>query len=252
MFDLSGKVALITGSRRGMGAAHAIMLAEQGATVIVTDITATACSSVVNKIKKAGGKAICYKLDVSNAKEVNSVISSIVKKFGRLDILVNNAGIYQSKPALKITEKDWERTININLKGQFLCAQRAAKEMMKDKWGRIINISSVASGQVGVGIAGGAHYTASKGGVIGLTETLAIEFARYSIQVNAVKPGFILTPMTEKMPEKVLNAKIKEIPMQRMGKAEEVANVVYFYASNLSNYVTGTVISVDGGERTQS
>ncbi|NCS99755.1 SDR family oxidoreductase [Candidatus Parcubacteria bacterium] len=249
MFELTGKIALVTGARRGMGAAHAIALASQGATVIVTDINAKSCSSVVSQIKKSGGTADCYKLDVSNAKEVNSVISSIVKKYGRLDILVNNAGIYQTKPALEISEKDWNQTININLKGQFLCAQRAAKEMMKNNWGRIINISSVASGQVGVGIAGGAHYTASKGGVIGLTETLAIEFAPLGINVNSVAPGAIDTPMVQaaKMPKDAMAGMLAGVPLRRIGRPEEVAAAVVFLASDEASYITGTTLYVDGG-----
>lgn len=249
MFDLTGKIALVTGARRGMGAAHAVALANQGATVIVTDINAKSCSPVVKQIQKAGGVSDCYTLDVSNAKEVNSVISSIVKKYGRLDILVNNAGVYFPKPALELTEKDWDKTININLKGQFLCAQRAAKEMMKNNWGRIINISSVASGQVGVGIAGGAHYTASKGGVIGLSETLAIEFAPYGINVNVVAPGAIDTPMVQasQMPKEVLAGLLAGVPLKRIGKPEEVASAVVFLASDEASYITGATLHVDGG-----
>ena len=174
MFELKNKVALVTGGRRGMGRTHALALAGQGAKVIVTDIDAKECLPVVEEIKSKGGDAACFKMDVSNAEEVNQVFDEAIKQFGRLDILVNNAGIYFSKPASELTEADWDKMIDINLKGQFLCAQRAAKEMTKNKWGRIINIASVASGQVGVGIAGGAHYTASKGGIIGMSETLAV------------------------------------------------------------------------------
>src|SRR3989338_7527783 len=170
MFDLTGKVAIITGARRGMGRAHALALASQGAQVVITDIDARECQIVVDEIKSHGHKkdALCFKMDVSNKAEVESVFDEVVKKFGRLDILVNNAGIFSPKPALEITEDEWEKTIHINLKGQFLCAQRAAKEMAKNKWGRIINISSIASGGTGIGFAGAAHYAASKGGIIGM------------------------------------------------------------------------------------
>src|SRR3989344_1861132 len=167
MFDLHGKVALVTGARRGMGKAHALALAKQGAKVAVTDIDLQECMPVVEDIRAQGGEAACFKMDVSNKQEVDEVFQKSVEQFGRLDILVNNAGIYFPKPALELTEEEWDKMLDINLKGQFLCAQAAAKEMEKNKWGRIINIASVASGQVGVGIAGGAHYTASKGGIIG-------------------------------------------------------------------------------------
>ena len=155
MFDLKGKVALVTGAGRGMGKSHAILLAKQGAIVVITDVRTKECQSVVKEIKSNNGTAVCFKMDVSNAKDVTKVFDAVIKKFGRLDILVNNAGIYFSKPALELSEKDWDLIMSINLKGQFLCAQRAAKEMAKNKWGRIINIASVASGQVGVGIFGG-------------------------------------------------------------------------------------------------
>lgn len=250
MFDLTGKVALITGSRRGMGKTHAEALAKQGAKVVITDIDAGECEPVVAGIKEAGGEAVCYKLNVTDAAEVDSVIADVVRVFGRLDILVNNAGIYAPKPALELTEAEWDKTIAINLKGEFLCAQRAAKEMAKQKWGRIINIASIASGQVGVGIAGGAHYTASKGGIIGMSETLAVEWAPLGINVNVIAPGAIDTPMTsagnmsKEMLEAFLTAKI---PMKRIGRPEEVSAMVVFLASDEASYVTGATFYVDGG-----
>src|SRR3989344_4958684 len=152
MFDLAGKVALVTGARRGMGRTHAIALAGQGAKVIVTDIDLAECQKVVDEIKSAGGEAAAFKMDVSDKADVDWVFDETIKTFGRLDILVNNAGIFSPKPALELTEGEWEKTIHINLKGEFLCAQRAAREMAKNKWGRIINISSIASGQTGIGI----------------------------------------------------------------------------------------------------
>ena len=249
MFDLTNKVSLVTGARRGMGRAHALALAKQGAKVVVTDIDAKECAPVVEEIKAKGGEAVCYKMNVADAKEVNSVFDEAVKQYGRLDILVNNAGIYVSKPALEITEEDWDKMLDINLKGQFLCAQRAAKEMAKNKWGRIINISSIASGQVGVGIAGGAHYTASKGGVLGLTETLAVEWAELGINVNAIAPGAINTPMISdaKLPEGAIDAMLKGVPLRRIGKAEEVSAAVVFLASDEASYITGATLHVDGG-----
>jgi len=249
MFDLTNKVALVTGARRGMGKAHSIALAKQGAKVVVTDINKEECDLVVDEIKSFGGEAVAFKLDVSNAAEVNQVFDEVVKQYGRLDILVNNAGIFQPKLALELTEEEWDKTININLKGEFLCAQRAAKEMAKNNWGRIINIASVASGGVGVGISGGAHYTASKGGIIGMTETLADEWALMGINVNAIGPGAIDTPMVsaDQIPEEAMKAMLAGVPLKRIGKSEEVSAAVVFLASEEASYVTGATFYVDGG-----
>lgn len=249
MFDLTGKVALITGGRRGMGAADAVALAGQGATVIVTDIDEESCKPVVDRILEKGGEATCFKMDVSNAKEVEEVFDKVVQAYGRIDILVNNAGIYEPKPFLEMTEEEWDRTLTINLKGQFLCAQRAAKEMAKNKWGRIINIASIASGQVGVGVGASAHYTASKGGVIGMTETLAIELAPYGINVNAIGPGAIDTPMTtgSGMSKEQQDAITADLPIKRLGTVEEIASTVVFLASDEASYITGATLFVDGG-----
>src|SRR3989339_1540610 len=249
MFELKNKVALVTGGRRGMGRTHALALAGQGAKVIVTDIDAKECLPVVEEIKSKGGDAACFKMDVSNAEEVNQVFDEAIKQFGRLDISVNNAGIYFSKPASELTEADWDKMIDINLKGQFLCAQRAAKEMTKNKWGRIINIASVASGQVGVGIAGGAHYTASKGGIIGMSETLAVELAPLGITVNVIGPGAIDTPMVgaANLPKEVMDVMLAGVPMKRMGRPEEISAAVVFLASDEASYVTGATLYVDGG-----
>ena len=232
-----------------MGKSHALALARQGAKVAVTDINQEECQAVVDEIKSFGGEAIALKLDVANVAEVNQVFNEVVKQFGRLDILVNNAGVYQPKPALEITEEDWDKIIDIDLKGEFLCAQRAAKEMAKNKWGRIINIASIASGGVGVGIAGGAHYTAAKGGVIGLTETLAVEWAPLGINVNAIGPGAIDTPMVAaaQIPEEAMKAMLAGVPLKRIGKSEEVSAMVVFLASEESSYVTGATFYVDGG-----
>ena len=249
MFELKNKVALVTGARRGMGKAHCLALAKQGAKVAVTDIDLKECEEVVKEIKSQGGEAAAFKMDVSNAREVEKVFDEVIKYFGRLDILVNNAGIFFPKPALELTEEEWDKMLDINLKGQFFCAKQAAKEMAKNKWGRIINIASVASGQVGVGISGGAHYTASKGGVIGLTETLAIEWAELGINVNAVAPGAIDTPMIQeaKLPEEALKAMLNQVPLKRIGRAEEVSALVVFLASEEASYITGATFYVDGG-----
>ncbi len=249
MFNLEGKVVLITGARQGMGKSHALALASQGAKVVVTDIGKNECQLVVDEIKSKGGEAVGFEMDVSNKEEIDKVILEIVKQFGRLDILVNNAGIYVPKMALEITQEDWDKMLAINLRGEFLCAQRAAQEMAKNKWGRIINIASVASGQVGVGIAGGAHYTASKGGIIGMSETLAIEWASLGINVNVVAPGAIDTPMitAAQLPKEAMDAILARVPLKRMGKPEEVSAMVVFLASEEASYVTGATFYVDGG-----
>ena len=249
MFNLTNKVALVTGGRRGMGKAHAIALAKQGAKVAVADINIAECEAVAEEIRTAGGDAFGIKMDVSVKGEVDMGFDEVISRYGRLDILINNAGIYHPKPINDLTEEEWDQTIDINLKGQFLCAQRAAKEMAKNKWGRIINIASIASGQVGVGIAGSAHYTASKGGVVGMTESLAVEWAALGITVNVIAPGAIDTPMISEaqMSKEVMEGFLAKIPMHRMGSSEEIAAAGGFLASDEASYVTGAMLVVDGG-----
>ncbi len=247
MFDLKGKVALVTGARRGMGKAHALTLAQQGAKVAITDVDLPECEAVAAEITKAGGEAVAFALDVTKKEEVDRVFTETVKKFGRLDILVNNAGIFSTKSALEMTEQEWDRTIAINLKGEFLCAQRAAQEMAKNKWGRIINTASIASGGVGIGFAGAAHYAASKGGIIGMTETLAIEFAPWGITVNAIGPGAIDTPMIGPLDEETKQGILTRVPLRRVGRPEEISALVVFLASEEASYITGSTFYADGG-----
>lgn len=249
MFSLHDRVAIITGAKQGMGRTHALALASQGAKVVLTDRTPQDCDAVANEIATLGGEVLCLGMDVSSQEQIDAAFDAVLDRFQRIDILVNNAGIFKPKPALELTEQEWDETITINLKGQFLCAQRAAKEMKKRMWGRIINISSIASGQVGVGFAGAAHYTASKGGILGMTETLATEWASLGITVNAIAPGAIHTPMADSttMPKDVLNSLLAHIPLHRMGKPEEVSAAVVFLASEEASYVTGSTLYVDGG-----
>ncbi len=249
MTDLKGKVAIITGARRGMGKSHALTLAKAGAKVVVADISKEDCEIVVEEIKKNGGEAIAVKCDVTKKEDIDNMVKAAVGKWGKVDILVNNAGICQFKPFLELTEEDWDRTLDINLKGYFLCAQAAAKEMAKQKSGAIVNIASVAMGQVGVGFATLAHYCASKGGIVGMTETLALELAPYNIRVNAISPGMIETPMIEavKSDPKTMEAMLAQVPMHRVGKPEEVSNLVLFLVSGDSSYMTGSTVVIDGG-----
>ncbi len=247
--DLKGKVAIVTGARRGMGKADSLAFAQNGAKVVVADISLEECQLVVDEIKKAGGEALAVKCDVTNKKEVEEMVKQAVEKFGKVDILVNNAGICQFKPFLEMTEEDWARTLDINLKGYFLCAQAAGREMVKQKSGAIVNIASVVMGQIGMGMAGLSHYSASKGGIAALTKTLALEFASSGIRVNAIAPGAIDTPMVAsiKTDPKILEGTLAMIPLHRMGRAEEIANTVLFLTSDASSYITGAIIVVDGG-----
>ena len=247
--DLKEKVAIITGARRGMGRTHAIALAKAGAKVVVSDISLEDCQRVAEEIKKIKGEAMAIKCDVTKKEEIEEMVKKTIEKWGRIDILVNNAGICDFKPFLEMAEKDWDRTIDINLKGYFLVAQAAAKEMIKRKSGSIINIASVAMGQAGVGFPSLVHYCASKGGIVAMTEAMVLELAPYNIRVNAISPGAIETPMIDplKADPKAMEGTLNRIPLHRVGKPEEVSNLVLFLASDASSYMTGSDVVIDGG-----
>ncbi len=249
LFDLKGKVAVVTGARRGMGRTHCLILAEAGAKVVVSDIDLGECEKVVGEIADAGGEALAVKCDISKKEEVDAMIARAVEEFGGVDILVNNAGIADFKEFLSMTEEDWDRTIDINLKGYFLCSQAAAKKMTERGSGVIVNIGSIAMGQVGIGFPNLVHYVASKGGIAGMTEALAIDLAPHKIRVNAIAPGVIETPMVDpiKSNEEGLKGLLARLPMGRMGEPEEISSAVLFLASDASSYMTGSVINVDGG-----
>jgi len=249
MFDLKNKVVIITGARRGIGKADAFLMAKAGAKIVVSDISQEECEIVVDEIKKDGGEALAVKCDVSKKSEVAALIKTAIDKWGRVDVLVNNAGIVDFKPFVDLSEADWDKVLNINLKGYFLCAQACAREMIKQKSGAIVNIASIAMGQQGIGFAGLVHYCASKGGIVAMTEALAAELAPYNIRVNAIAPGAIDTPMADstKMDPAALQGTLSRIPLKRMGKPEEIANTVLFLASDASSYITGTTVVVDGG-----
>jgi len=247
--DLKDKIAIVTGARRGMGRTHALKLAQEGVKVVVSDISEEDCQKVVDEIKKAGGQGLALKCDVSKKEEVEELVKKTVDKFGKVDILVNNAGIAEFKPFLELTEEEWDKTLDINLKGYFLCAQAASREMAKQKSGVIVNIASVAMGQVGIGFPNVAHYCASKGGIVAMTEALALELAPLGIRINVVCPGMIETPMIDpiKQDPKMIEGLMSRIPLRRFGESEEVSDLVLFLVSNASSYMTGSAVVIDGG-----
>jgi len=250
MFDLTGKVALVTGASRGIGRGIALCLAGQGADVAVNyHSSEEEAANVVGEIKRLGRKSIAIKADVSKADQVETMVKRVIQDFGRLDILVNNAGVLNYKTLEQMTEADWDWVVNINLKGQFLCAKAAAPLMEKNGWGRIINIASIASGGVGIGYPALAHYCASKGGVVALTEGLAIELGPRGVTVNAIAPGSIETDMGKEVVEyeKVKEKLLLRLPVKRLGRPEDIGAAAVFLASEEASYITGSVIYVDGG-----
>lgn len=242
---LTNKVALVTGGSRGIGRAIAIALAGKGAKVAVNYAgREDAANETVSMIQKNGGEAIAIQANVANYEEVERMVKRVIETFGSLDILVNNAGITRDNLILRMKEADWDDVINTNLKGVFNCTKAVMRQMMKQRSGRIINISSV----VGVaGNAGQANYVAAKAGVIGLTKTTAKELASRNITVNAIAPGFIETEMTDQLSDDLKQEMLKQIPLGSFGQPEDVANVVAFLASDASRYITGQTIHVDGG-----
>lgn len=242
---LEGKIALVTGASRGIGKAIAITLAKKGATVIVNyNGSEEKANQVVEEITKAGGVAALRQCNVADFAATQEMITSIIKEYGALDILVNNAGITRDNLIMKMKEEDFDEVLEINLKGAFNTIKHASRQMLKQKSGKIINISSVSGI---MGNAGQANYSASKAGVIGLTKAVARELASRQINVNAVAPGFIDTDMTQAMTEQAKEEMSSQIPFGRCGQAKEVADVVAFLASEEAAYITGQVISVDGG-----
>jgi NAD(P)-dependent dehydrogenase (short-subunit alcohol dehydrogenase family) len=250
MFDLTGKYALVTGGSRGIGKAIALALAKQGADVAVNCVVnVEKCDLVADDIKKLERESLSFQADVSKKQEVERMFSEVKEKWGKLDILVNNAGIVEYTDFESMTEEQWDRVLDVNLKGQFFCAQQAVALMKPQSYGRIINIASIASGGVGVGFARISHYTASKGGVVALTENMALDLAKHGINVNAVAPGAIETDMSIEAlkDEKIKQRILERIPKGRAGKPEDVAAAVAFLASEEADYITGSVIYVDGG-----
>ncbi len=240
--EFKGRVALVTGSARGIGRATAEALAKRGADVVIADINPDDAGATATEIARSGVRTIAVRLDVSNSGEVVRAFEDILREFGRLDILVNNAGITKDSLLLRMKEEDWDAVIDINLKGVFLCSREAVKIMAKQRYGRIVNVASVVAF---MGNPGQANYSASKAGIVGLTKTIAKEYAGRGITSNAVAPGFITTAMTDALPGNIKEEMMKAIPLNRFGTIEDVANAVAFLVS--AGYITGQVLHVNGG-----
>lgn len=242
---LTGKVALVTGASRGIGSEIARTLAAKGATVIVNyNGSAAKAAEVVAEIEAAGGKAEAIQCNVADFAQAGEMISGIIKQYGSLDILVNNAGITRDGLVMKMSEEDFDAILSTNLKGAFNCIRHSARQMIKQRGGRIVNISSISGIR---GNAGQANYSASKAGIIGLTKAAARELASRGITANAVAPGFIVTEMTDALSDEMKEKMLENIPLRRYGTTKDIANAVAFLASDEAGYITGQVLSVDGG-----
>ncbi|MBI3029219.1 MAG: 3-oxoacyl-ACP reductase FabG [Candidatus Rokubacteria bacterium] len=240
---LQGKVALITGAAGGIGEATARRFAREGASVAVNDANAAGAKKVAEEIQAGGAKALALAGDVTQKAQVEEMVRQVIGAWGRVDVLINNAGINRDAMAAKMTEEQWDQVLDVNLKGTFLCAQAVLPGMRERGWGRVINTSSIGS----LGNIGQANYSASKAGVIGLTKTLALEYAKYGVTVNCVAPGATMTAMLAGVPDKIKEGIIAKIPMGRIAGPDEIANVHCFLASDEAGFVTGQVLFVDGG-----
>lgn len=241
---MKGHTAVITGGGRGIGKAIGESLAGRGVNIVVVDVNLDIAAEAAAELGKLGVKTLPLKADVSSSSDVAGIIDNAVKEFGKIEILVNNAGITRDGLLLRMKEEDWDAVINVNLKGTFLCSKEAVKVMSRQRYGRIINIASIVAF---MGNAGQANYSASKAGIVGLTKTIAKEYAGRNVTVNAVAPGFITTAMTDALPENVRQEMFKAIPMNKFGTVEDVAASVAFFASPEAGYITGQVMHVNGG-----
>src|SRR5208282_6516903 len=242
--SLSGRVAFVTGGSQGIGRACALKLATEGAAVAVAARNQDKLNELVNEITAAGGKAAAFPLDVGDEEQIKSTVKAAIAQFGKIDILVNNAGITRDQLVMRMKRADWDSVLNTNLTSAYLCIQQAMASMLKQRWGRIINITSVF-GQMGQ--AGQANYASSKAGLIGLTMAIAREVGSRNITCNAVAPGFIETAMTAVLSDELRQTAVKQIPLGRVGSVDDVAAAVEFLASDAASYITGHVLNVNGG-----
>jgi len=244
--SLSNRVALVTGAGQGIGQGIALKLAQEGAHVVVSDVDEAGAVRVAEAVRSAHRRALAVQADVSDRDQVARLVESAMAEFGRLDILVNNAGIARSATLLKLTEEAWDEVLAVNLKGVFRVTQAVAPHMVEARYGKIVNVSSIYGR---TGTIGDSNYAASKAGVIGFTKSVAQELARYDINVNAVLPGMVDTPLLRGIPEKYLKPMIEEIPLRRVATPEDIANVTAFLVSDEASYITGAAIEVTGGWR---
>ena len=244
MFSLKDRVALVTGASQGIGRATALALAAAGAKVVCAARNAEKLAAVVTEIGSAGGEARAVTMDVADSAQIKAGFKEVTERFGRLDILVNNAAVTRDMLALRMKAEDWEEVLKTNLTGAYVCIQNALGIMLRQRYGRIVNVSSVVAQ---TGNAGQANYVAAKAGLIGLTKAIAVEIASRNITVNAVAPGFIATPMTEVLSQQVKDAMLARIPLNRMGTDAEVAAAMVFLASEEAGYITGHVLDINGG-----
>ena len=244
------RVAVVTGAARGIGAATALRLARDGMAVAVCDLSADASADVVSAVEAEGGRAMAVGMDVSDRAQVEAGIGAVVEQYGRLDVLVNNAGLIRDNMLFRMTDDDWDLVMNVHLKGAFLCTQTAQKHMVENKYGRIINLSSIA----GDGNRGQVNYSAAKAGIRGFTKTLALELGPFGITANAIAPGFISSAMTQQTADRIgvsfadfQKNVAAATPVRRVGEPEDVANAIAFFASEGAGFITGQVLYVDGG-----
>jgi 3-oxoacyl-[acyl-carrier protein] reductase len=242
--DLRGKKAIVTGAGQGIGRATALKLAGEGVDVVVDDINPETAPQVVREIHALGRKAVAVIADVSKRDHVEKMIQTAIGELGGIDILVNNAGIARSNVLARLKDEQWDEVLNVDLKGIFYCIQAVIPTMMKQRSGKIVSISSIYGR---IGAIGDVNYAAAKSGIVGLTKTVARELARYNINVNAIMPGLVDTPLLRGIPEKYLKPMIEEVPLKRIGRPEDIANVVAFLASEDASYMTGAIVEVTGG-----